>query len=233
MSYRSWAITIRPSGGVSDIQIDSAVRWLQKADYTYAVLHKHGKDRHIHASLFLSSCTSKSNLLNRIFAIKGLNLSTVEKKVMRDGVKIQYDSNFMENYMLTHDEPRVVIDTLPEDKSLLDAYYPEKDDEQAKRKFKGSPWFVSMEKAYVEDDGNHWFTKPTNLNATAMEAFIHHRMYISREIQVIVDPKRVKNYAQCLVHFLQKKDLRQRFGTTYSSMDHMLQAMSDAIHKKK
>ena len=160
----------------------------------------------MHASLFLTTATTRSNLINRIFAIKGLKLTAAESKVLRNGVKIQYDSNFMENYMLTHDEPRVAIDTLPEDKSLLDAYYPDKDDEQAKRKFKGSPWFLSMEKAYIEDNAQHWFTKPMNLNVKAMEAFIHHRMYVSREIQVIVDPKRVTNYATCLVHFIQKQD---------------------------
>lgn len=211
MSYRSWAITIRPSSGISDSQLASVIAWLQKGDYAYGVLHKDKKERHLHASLFLATSTSRSNLITRILSIKGLDLSESERRVQRnrDAVKIQYDSNFMENYMLTHDDPRVVIDTLPEDKSLLEAYYPEKDDEQAKRKFKGSPWFLSMEKAWYEDNGQHWFTKPENLNVKGMEAFIHHRMYVSREIQVIVDSKRRTAYATALVDFIKKIDHMQ------------------------
>lgn len=209
MSYYTWAITIRPSGGVTDAQVDSVVRWLQKADYAYCVLHKHDKQRHIHASVFLGKATTRSNLINRILAIKDLTLTADETKVLRDGVKIQYDSNFMDNYMLTHDDPRVYLDTLPQDRSILDAYYPEKDDQRAKRKFNGDPWFLSMEKAWLDDNGNHWFTKPENLNLKGMEAFIHHRMYVSREIRVMVDKKRRTAYAEALVEFIKKIDQLQ------------------------
>jgi hypothetical protein len=210
MAYRTYAITFRPTDGITDEQIDVLDRWMQKAcDYYAAITEKTGKERHLHAALFLTKSTTRSNLHNRIFAIKGIDgtLTSVEKSVFRRGTKIMYNSDFMEGYMTKGDDTAVISMQIPDDdRSVLDAYFPEKDDDRMKRKFEGSVWFLNMEKAYYADEGKHWFTNPMNFGETAMAAFIHHRMYVSREIEVIADSRRLAQYTKALVHFVQKLD---------------------------
>jgi len=235
MAYRTYAITFRPTDGITDEQIDALDRWMQKTcDYYTAITEKTGRERHLHAALFLNKATTRSNLHNRIFAIKGIDgtLTSVEKSVFRRGTKIMYNCDFMEGYMAKGDDTVVIAAQLPEDDpSVVDAYFPEKDDDRMKRKFEGSVWFVNMEKAYYADEGKHWFTRKSRFGEKAIAAFIHHRMYVSREIEVIVDSRRLAQYTKSLVQFIQAQD--ERPSTAGSSMHDMLQAMSDQIHKRQ
>lgn len=212
MAYRSWCLTFRPKEGITDDQIDAISQWLQKADWHIAVLHNHGEARHMHMSVWLEKSTTKSNLNNRFLSIKGIEgtLSSVEQKVFRAGTKIQYNSDFVCNYMQTHDDPRVVTERLPECKlednatsEILCAYYPEPDDTRAKREFKGTPWYVEMEKKWHE-------APPQQITEESVKIFVHHHMFVARTIHVIDDPKRLAHKIAALVKFLWKTDLAPR-----------------------
>lgn len=216
MAYRSWAITYRPTNGISDDEIDVLTKWMGKADFHYAVIHAHGQQRHMHASIWLPNATTRSNLINRILSIKGIHLTGPEKNVLtkKDGIKIQWDSNFIGNYMLTHDDPRVVSEKLPEPtfeqnlvSPILEGYYPEPDDQRAKREFKGSPWYLNMEKKWHE-------MPPQQITEESVGIFVHHHMFVARTIQVIEDPRKLAQKISALVKFLWKTDIvpRARFN---------------------
>lgn len=209
MAYRTYAITFRPSFGITDEQVDALDSWIHKVcDYYAVITEKRGIERHLHASLYLEKATSRSNLHNRILSIKGIDgtLTAVETSVFRKGTKIMYNDDFATGYMAKGDDTVEISTRMPDDLEILQAYYPEPDDDRAKRKFEGSVWFVNMEKAYYADEGNHWFTQPVNFGEAAMSAFMHHCMYITRQIEVIPDPRRFAQYSKCLMHFIQKLD---------------------------
>lgn len=225
MSYRSWAITFRPSDGVTDEHIDALDRWMNKVcQYHFAVTEKTGTARHVHAALFLEKSTTKSNLNHRILSIKGIEgtLTSVEQSVFRNGTKIMYNDDWINNYLdsandfaLKDDDSVLISRKMPDNIEVFQAYYPEKDDERAKRKFEGSPWYLKMEKAYYADEENHWFTKRMYLGSHGVEcmaALMHHHMYVTRTIEVIADKRRFQQHAEALYHFICKEDVRHPYS---------------------
>lgn len=205
MLFRSWTITFRPTDGVTDAQIEALQGWLDKADWHYAVTHKSGKERHVHAAIFFPKATNKSNLATRILGIKGIcgTLSGPEQKVFRNGIKIMYNGNFIENYMLTHDDPVVIGDDLPMSMDrfeIMNSYYPPSGDETAKRPpRKLSPWYLDMEQ--------RWFARKCrrpNLDLTfkTIEDLVKYHECVARDISVIADARVHSNMCKKLLEFI-------------------------------
>ena len=100
--YNTWAITIRPTNGITNEQIECVTNWIVKTcDYYHIVTEKDGWERHLHAALFLKRDDHKSNLNNRILSIPCLKdtLTGAEQVVVRKGTKIMYDWNWINKYM--------------------------------------------------------------------------------------------------------------------------------------
>ena len=84
------AITIRPREGITDEQICRVDDWIHKAaDFHHAITEKSGKERHLHAALFLKANTTRSNLNNRVLSIKGMCLDQEEDTPARHPHHVQ------------------------------------------------------------------------------------------------------------------------------------------------
>lgn len=213
MSYQSYAVTIRPREGVTDEHIDKFCDWVIKVcDYYYVITEKTDKERHIHAGLFLRSCTTRSNLNNRILAIKGFDFDLTEKKILRQGTRIMYNSDFIMQYCQKegdmYDRSVQIIDNvshMPE--TVMEAYFPEKEDKRMSKEFNGSTWYVKMEQHWkdYEAEGKHcvkW------IDEEHVRSFLHQLMYIDRKIEVIDDPRRLAGKVKSLVKFLEQEELQ-------------------------
>ena len=66
MSYQAYAVTIRPREGITDEQICHVDDWIHKVcDYYHVITEKCDKERHLHAALFLKSCTTRASCSRR------------------------------------------------------------------------------------------------------------------------------------------------------------------------
>lgn len=111
---KSYALTVRPLDGITDAQISKLSKWIRKnCDYYHLVTEKTMAERHVHAALFLKSEKSRSNVLQMIMQ-QFKDLSTTEKSVLRRGLKIMYNGDFIKNYLDKDDDTVVVMSSLPE-----------------------------------------------------------------------------------------------------------------------
>lgn len=201
MSYQSYAVTLRPRGGVTDTQVEYFDLWASKTcDYHVIVTEKLDKERHIHAALFLKACTTRSNLNNRILSIKDINLDATEKKVLRQGTRIMYNDDFFDKYMDKEDDTQVISENLPDDREVLQAYYPEVGDKRASKEFKGSVWYLNCEKLWYEYEG-YPFT--VHLDYRHVSCFLHQLMFVDRKIEVIDDPRKLAAKTAALLKFIE------------------------------
>ena len=82
---RSYAITVRPSDGISDGQVSALSKWLRKkAEYYHLVTEKTGSQRHAHAGFILKDPVTRSNVLQMIMRLYP-DLSNAEKSVLLGG----------------------------------------------------------------------------------------------------------------------------------------------------
>ena len=182
--YNTWAITIRPTNGITNEQIECVTNWIVKScDYYHIVTEKDGWERHLHAALFLKRDDHKSNLNNRILSIPCLKdtLTGAEQVVMRKGTKIMYDWNWINKYMnpkenLKRDPFHKDIDSfLPPVEQwevIRDQRFPEKGDKRAEQKFEGDPWMLKMEglfKDYLNGARNEPGQLPPPLSDAELE----------------------------------------------------------------
>jgi hypothetical protein len=214
MSYQAYAVTLRPREGITDEQISHFDDWVHKVcDHHLVVTEKRGKERHIHAGLFLKSNTTRSNLNNRILAIKKMDLDLTEKKILRQGTRIMYNTDFITEYCDKQDETEIISQNLPDDIELLEAYFPEKDDKRMSKEFKGSKWYLDCEKLWGE------YSYPETEHG--VKQFLHRLMYIDRKIEVIDDPRRLAGKTKSLFKFLQKEEVEDE---TDSEIQKILEA---------
>ena len=109
MAYCSYAITVRPYGGISDERIGHLEAWIMKTcQYYHIITEKTGEARHLHAAMYLKKAVTRSNFINCLLAVKGLNLEPVERKVQREGVKIMYNNDWMSKYLFKDDDTEII-----------------------------------------------------------------------------------------------------------------------------
>jgi len=209
MAYQSYAITYRPTDGITDGEIDALSSWISKVcDWHLVISEKTENERHLHAALYLHANTTRSNLHNRILSIKGIELSGVEKSVFRKGTKIMYNHDWALNYLSKGDSTVILSENLPEQAEfdeILGAYYPEKNDDRSSKKFTGDLWYLHLEKLWEEhaDDPS---TRKTE--EEYVKAFLHNCMFVWRQINVISDTRIFNQKAVALTKFL-NKELRE------------------------
>ena len=155
--YNTWAITIRPTGGIKNEQIEGVTNWIAKTcDYYHIITEKDGWERHLHAALFLKKDDHRSNLNNRILSVPCLKdtLTEAERVVLRRGTKIMYDWNFVNTYLKKADPFHKDIDSflppLEQWEVIRDQRFPEKNDKRAEQKFEGDPWMLKMESLFKD-----------------------------------------------------------------------------------
>lgn len=120
---RSVAITIRPSDGVTDTHISKFSTYVKrKCEYYYIITEKEDDERHIHAGLIYKNPVTVSNVCTELLRVYK-DLNTDEKLVLRRGIKVMYNNDFISKYMAKGDSTVVVERNLPED-GCLESYFP-------------------------------------------------------------------------------------------------------------
>lgn len=206
MAYCSYALTVRPNGGISDERIGAIEAWIMKTcEYYHIITEKTGTARHLHAALYLKKAVTRSNFINCLFAVKDFNLTPVEKKIQRAGVCIQYNHDWLNNYLYKQDNTEIISSTITaDDLPMLEAFYPEKDDQRLKKTFKGSLWYVNMEKLWNESDFEI-------KDEEHVRAFVHNMMFVHRKIEVIDDARRLTGKIKSLTKFLLAEEMEVEY----------------------
>lgn len=199
--YKTWTINIRPTQGITDEQIAALTRFGHRSDYHLHGVEKESTERHSHMGVYLPRFSTKSNICNRLLAMPAFRmLDENERRRLRAGVKIMYNTDFVMGYIgdeAKKDAYTEASRNLPDDLDILDTYYPDKDDTQAKKPL--SIWYNTMEK--------HWRVEnpvrnPRDLDT--LQNFLYRLMYRDRVIEVISDPRIFKNKLQSLYYYIKK-----------------------------
>ncbi len=201
--FRSWAVTVRPLHGVNQLHINSYMRWAAKADYSFIATEKEGDERHIHSALYFKKPCNKSQLGTRILSIPCFaDLSKDEKSVLRQGIKILYNNDFVDNYICDNpeklesgDDCTILQDNLPGDTNDLLEYYPPPGDKSAVRP-PGDPWLLKMEALWKE----HGPQNPEYISEGDVSAFFNSMMFEKRLIRATI--KGCRNKVRTFLWFL-------------------------------
>lgn len=196
---RTYALTIRPLDGITDDQVTMVSRYIKRqCDYYHVVTEKTGSARHIHAGLILKNPKSRSNFVTDVLRMFK-NLSPSEKSVLRQGIKIMYNFDFINCY-LSKDDDTVVIDSCLPEKGHIESFFPPKPlpTETVKVK-KCSLYYHELEDLWYKH-----VTPGTELSTVEARRFLAKMMYSERCVPVIRDDKQIIQTARHLVRWLSK-----------------------------
>jgi hypothetical protein len=195
---QSFAITVRPLDGITETQIQKFLKWTKKqCDYYHVITEKTMAERHIHAGLFMKVPKTRSNVstdLMRLFK----DLSDVEKSVLRKGLKIMYNEDFILNYLNKGDDTVVVASSLPEE-GHMESYFPPKPEVLESRAKKCSAYYHELEKLWYEHR-----TPAYEVTTITTRDFLFEVMYDKRVLPVIRDDKQIIQVSRHLTRWLNK-----------------------------
>lgn len=194
--YRSYALTVRPLNGVTDDHVDRLSKWVTKCSKYYRVItEKTGSERHIHVGFILKEARMRSNVLQRILQLFP-EFSPTERQVLRQGLKIMYNTDFITNYLDKDDDTVVVVDNLPE-VSHMEAYFPPKPDLKVRGEKKCSLYYHELEALWFKHS-----TPGTDINTVTVRDFLFRVMYCLRVLPVIRDDRQIVQTARHLTRWL-------------------------------
>lgn len=197
--YSSFAITFRPRDGVTDAHITKFMKYVRRTcQYYYVVTEKVEDARHIHAGIFLSSPKTKNNICIDLKRIDP-TLDDDEKRNINRGVRIQYNFDFIQNYLDKDDDTVLVSKNLPE-VQRLDAYWPPDEEQRLAQSKK------AIDKYYANLEALWHIHAPvaTDTSRDAVADFLFDMMYNRRLIRVLKDDRTVKNTVFNLKRYLSK-----------------------------
>lgn len=120
--FQTFAFTLRPRGGVTDAQIDKLCKYYRKhCDWYKVVTEKTGEERHVHSVMVMKTPCTRSHVLVYLTRMYK-DLSAEEMIVLRNGLKIWYNRDFLD-YIDKNDDTVVIEENLPE-VSTIDALFP-------------------------------------------------------------------------------------------------------------
>lgn len=192
MSYQTFAITIRPRGGVTPDDQDLFDTWVKKkAKYYFLAKEKKDTDgEHIHAGIVMPKEWKMSNMrltLKRLFP-------TWEEECLKHGIKctVWYSIDFYEEYCQKEDDENIYDLNMPEDHD--DIPFPPKDDKQMKRPI--SIWYHNLEEKWLAQDP---VPTPT---LQAIKEFVMKRMVVDRDLEIIADPRVFSQRCEALQRYI-------------------------------
>lgn len=146
--YNAFAFTVRPRDGISDKRIAAYNEYCDKQVGSYTCTEKLGKEKHLHGQVFFAQGVTRGyfvKALVRIFERTG-EFDTRECSVLRAGVRIAYDNNFIESYLQKEGDDTVVYNTnVPEN---TEGFYPTKEEQDAVKSQGVDPVMSDMEERF-------------------------------------------------------------------------------------
>ncbi len=207
--FSSFAITICPKDGISDLTISKIVIWLKKQPYSVAVIEKDDEARHLHAQIWLDQPRAKgdgSKQLQRICEAKIEDFDIAQKKVMRGGIKIAY-SDWYEDYLLDNDEKvdpaRILIDSPPE-QSLK--FYPTEEEQEATQALANavSPQMLRLEQGYFNFRSSPHRYGEEEVTLRRVGAYLAWSMFDARTEKVLLQKRDRVNLCKTLFLYINK-----------------------------
>jgi len=199
--FSSFAVTFRPSNGVTDEDVDKFCTWCRKTCKYYRIItEKLNHERHIHAALFLTSPQVHSNVsltLVRLFK----RLDSTEQRVFRTGIKPMYNIDWADKYLDKDDDTVLVADNLPE-AFHLEAYFPVTYGATAGRPTSSpNKYYVHLRTLWYEHN-----TDQREVNTVNVRHFLFKMMYGLDLIKILRDDKTIIQTAKHLVRFIKQAD---------------------------
>lgn len=199
-AIRTFAITLRPRGGILDEQVDTLVKYIKKqCDYYYIITEKTGIERHIHAGIFLKKKKTKSNFTTDILRLYK-DLDPEEKSVMRKGIRVMFNADFLGEYMEKDDDTVVLEKNLPE-ASTMDSYFAEVPLPKKKGPQATDTFYDNLEKLWYEY--KRPIDEPTPKN---LRNFLMRMMNYERKIRVIADNRKIFYISNALARYISRQD---------------------------
>ena len=127
--YKSYAFTIRPRNGINASIVSDTIRWLKRQEYGFLVQEMKDEAAHLHGQLWIDVPRLKGTVALALEKLQERNdpeWDPASKKVLRRGVKIAYNSDFVEEYLAKEDN--ILYNNPPEYES---SYYPSKEEQAA------------------------------------------------------------------------------------------------------
>jgi len=220
--FRSYCITVRHRNGVqegSDFQ-KRFVAWLAKQDYAVCVAEMEGSARHLHAQIWFENPKTKASVCRTLERISAKTVPDWDKaqravqfgqkgdKNKRGGVRIA-TSDWHLSYLLENEEKgapeahNILLSRAPED---TEEFYPTQEEQEA-AKSKGTR-AVDYKYAALEERYYEWCTAtkcdPQPVTYQKVAHALTYSMFHARTMQVLRDPKTVRNTCQMLTWYIQK-----------------------------
>ena len=191
MSYRTFALTIRPRGGYTDDDLQTINTWLDSKTQAHFIASEMQDDkRHLHIGFQLDKVWKMSNVR---LTIKRLYEKTWEPDCLKHGLetKIWYSMDWYEEYSQKEGQSAIIKEHWPDD---YEPAFPPKDDKQIARPI--SIWYTKWEKIYIDDGCALPATESSVL------AFLKRHMFVVRDMEVIPDMRILQMKVKALVAFL-------------------------------
>ena len=223
----AWMITIRPRGeNFTDELIQDVKAYVEeklKPDWYLLVIEK---SNHIHAAIFLHNPLQRSNLITNWCNNPLKGWSDDEKRNFRkwnreektgavmNMTTLQMVSEYLSGEFDTKlgDDFEILAEKLPpaDDTALLEEYLPAVNGLKRKRQI--SVWYAAQEEAYKQaareiPRENSLLDGITNapLNEMTLLAFLQHRMYVVREIEIIADERILQQKVRALLAYMRRE----------------------------
>lgn len=204
LKFSTYALTIRPRDGIDDGQIAVVTAFIKKrSDYYHIITEKTGHERHLHAACFFKMSVTKSNLATLLvrLAKNTLRLTEEEIPVLRKGIKILYNNDFIEKYMDKNDDTVVIASELPPAGHMESFFPPKPAPPETRKKEKHSAYYWNLEELWYKH-----VTPTTEVNTINARHFLFNMMYNLRLIPVIRDDKQIVQTARHLTRWIKKTD---------------------------
>lgn len=193
--HTTYAITHRPKNGVTEDDIETIVKWCsKKCKYYKVITEKDHDERHIHAAVFLTEPTCRSNVVKSVMRLYP-DLAPEEKMVLRQGIKVSGSAQWLD-YLAKGDSTKVIQDNLPERKHL-EGFYEQPDLPLKVRK--NLSYYGRLEKLWYEHVDPDKVQNPENCRH-----FLFNMMYNKRLIDVIRDDKTIIQTSRHLARYLNR-----------------------------
>jgi len=196
--FRTYALTVRPRGGITDAQIALLEKFVRdKCEYYHMITEKTGFERHVHAALWLDKPVIRSNVVTMMMRLFK-DLDHDEKRVIREGIKIMYNGDWTEKYLNKGDDTVVVCSSLPEG-GFIESYFPKKVDPSVSKTPRCSLYYHELERLWYEHTPPGYEVHTMNTRN-----FLFNVMYNLRILPVIRDDKQIVQVSRHLCRWLNK-----------------------------
>lgn len=198
---KTFAVTIRPKNGITDSQIRTFVSYVKrKCEYYFVITEKEEDERHIHSGLVFKKETTTSNVCTEILRLYK-ELEDDERKVLRNGVKVMYNKDFIDNYMHKGDNTVIIEKNLPESHHLESYFPPPKKARTESYALNHHRTMKSYESLWLEYRAPH-----VEIHTDVVRDFLFDMQYNKRRIGLLTDTQ-LFQHSRWFTRWMNKADV--------------------------